>query len=343
MDMFTAMRYVVTAADTHSFTSAADRLNVTTAAIAKQVTVLEETLSTTLFARSAKGLTLTAHGERYVEGAREVLAAVDQINLSVSPDAEKARGTLILATQPEVAMLPWLTDFHNTYPDVQLELRNLTRNAISATPADVYMLHGWPDEQNLIQANVAQTRFVTCAAPSYWKSVGMPRHPNELSNHTCLLYAVDGLTVNDLWCYTKGQEHVKFVARGWLQSNNRPTTIAAACRGAGVLRVPDLLVAEQLLSGQLMPTLNDWVMDDPPPIVVLYGQEHRRTPRLKLFLDFMSKFFAAVQTQISPNSPLRTVVPRPWWSKRGYARASDVPDVGGEGERQNGAAVQTPA
>jgi DNA-binding transcriptional LysR family regulator len=326
MDTLTAMRYVIAAAETHSFTAAANRLHVTPAAVTKLVTALEKQLSTAFFVRTVKGLTLTAQGERYSDGARQVLAQVERISLAVSAEAQEARGTLILATQPEIGMLSWLTDFHKSYPDVQLEVRNLTRNAILSTPADAYLLHGWPDEPNLIQAQIAQTRFITCAAPSYWQRLGIPAHPNDLTHHSCLLYAVDGLTVNDLWGFQRDAEHVRLVVHGWLQSNNRPTTINAAVQGAGIIRVPDLLVADQLRSGQLIPTLTDWTMDDPPPIQLLYGQEHRNTPRMRLFVNFLTKAFNEIQAQISPEKVPRTIVPRPYWSQRGYARASDVPD-----------------
>lgn len=325
MDTLTAMRYVIAAADTHSFTAAANRLHVTPAAVTKLVTALEKQLATTFFVRTAKGLTLTAQGEHYAEGARQVLSQVERLSLAVSSDAQEARGTLILATQPEVGMLPWLTDFHKHYPDVQLEVRNLTRTAIRATPADAYLLHGWPDEPDLIQAHIAQTRFVACAAPAYWQRHGKPAHPNELKHHACLLHAVDGLTVNDLWGFRRGTEHLRLVVHGWLQSNNRPTTISAAVQGAGVIRVPDLLIAEQLRTGRLIPALSDWDMEDPPPIVLLYGKEHRNTPRMRLFVHFLIHAFSEIQMQISPEKTPRAVVPRPYWSHRGYARASDVP------------------
>jgi hypothetical protein len=140
-----------------------------------------------------------------------------------------------------------------------------------------------------------------------------------------LLYAVDGLTLHDLWGFRRHTEHVRLVVHGWLQTNNRPTTINAAVLGAGIIRVPDLLVADQLRSGQLIPAFTDWTLLDPPPIQLLYGQEHRNTPRMRLFVNFLTKAFSEIQAQISPEKAPRAIVPRPYWSKRGYARASEVP------------------
>lgn len=334
MDILLAMRYAVASNDAGSFAAAASQLNVTPGAVNKVIGALETKLQTSLFVRSTKGLSPTPEGAQYVHHARTILADVERINLAASEEAIKARGTLILATQPEISTLAALSDFHDTYPEMQMEVRHLTRQALLTTQAQAYLLHGWPQVQDMIKVEIAQTRFVVCAAPSYWQDHGVPAHPNDLVNHSCLLYAVDGLTVNDLWIFNRAlpgteaageEESLPVVVNGWLQSNDRPTTIMSAIRGKGIIRISDMLVGDYLRGGQLQPVLSDWTVADPPPIVLLYRKEHRGSPKIRLLVDFLKKWFATQQQILAPNSPPRDFTSKPYWSKEGYGRASKVP------------------
>ena len=87
MDKLRALQYFVTAAEAHSFTAAARRLEVSVPAIAKLITALERQLGTSLFDRSAQGIELTADGQAYLASCRpllEQLAAADEaIGLSL--------------------------------------------------------------------------------------------------------------------------------------------------------------------------------------------------------------------------------------------------------------------
>jgi DNA-binding transcriptional LysR family regulator len=326
MDDLTAMRYAVTAADTLSFTAAATKLGVSTPAVSKLLTVLEEKYATAFFVRRARGISLTAQGEQFVHDARIALAHMDRIKLSYGADANKARGTLIIATTPELSVLSWLQNYHRIYPDMQVEIRHLSRKqAISAIAADVYLLLGWPDDPDLIEQHILQTRMVTCAAPSYWQRYGIPTTAEDLKSHNCLTYAVDGLNINDLWRYRRGREAVNVVARGWLQSNSRPATIMAAVRADGVLRIPDVLIADELRTGRLIAALGDWTGEDAPPLRILYGAEQRNNARLRLFREFLTRSFAEIQQSLGPASIPRLPVDRPYWHQRTLPRASEVP------------------
>ena len=73
MDKLRALQYFVAAAEAHSFSGAARRLEVSIPAIAKLITSLERSLETRLFDRTAQGLTLTAGGEHYLEACQPAL------------------------------------------------------------------------------------------------------------------------------------------------------------------------------------------------------------------------------------------------------------------------------
>jgi LysR family transcriptional regulator, regulator for bpeEF and oprC len=327
MDKLRALQYFLTAAEERSFSRAARKLEVSVPAVVKLVNALERQLGAALFERSAQGLKLTAGGERYWDACRPLLTQVAAADQLVG-ETSRPRGTLVLGAHRELVMLPWLSRFHETYADIQLDVRNVTRPTIKTTPADVYLVHGWPREADMVRRVVAQPRLLTCAAPGYWAKHGIPKRPEDLAEHACLLYCNDEGTVNDLWKYERGGKTVSITARGWLVSNNRTITLDAATAGEGVLRIADLLAIEELRSGKLVPVLLDWEMADAPPFNLVYTANQRRNPRARILIDFLTSAFGDLHAQSGYGSK-DVPTARPGWSQRGFRRASAVLRGGG--------------
>ena len=74
MDKLRSLHYFVAAAESSSFSAAARRFGVSTAAVSKLIQSLERELGLTLFERHAHGLALTAGGAGYLEACRPALA-----------------------------------------------------------------------------------------------------------------------------------------------------------------------------------------------------------------------------------------------------------------------------
>jgi LysR family transcriptional regulator for bpeEF and oprC len=322
MDKLRALKYFLVSAEEHSFSRAARRLEVSVPAVAKLVAVLERELGAALFERSAQGLKLTVRGERYLDVCQPLLAQLTAADELVGEETVRPRGTLVVGAHPELVMLPWLSRFHERYPDIQIDLRAVTTMTIKDTPAEVYLVHGWPDQPDMVRRVVAQPRLLTCAAPAYWAAHGVPQRPNDLEAHVCLLYCNDEGTVNDLWQYERGQEKESVTARGWLVSNSRYVTINAALAGEGVVRISDLMAGEHLRNGQLVPTLLDWVMGDAPPFNVLFRSRERRNPRARVFIDFAIEAFGEWEAECGYGINRRQFLERPYWHRRRYRRAS---------------------
>jgi LysR family transcriptional regulator, regulator for bpeEF and oprC len=322
MDKLRALEYFLTAAEERSFSRAARKLQVSVPAVVKLVNVLEAQLGAVLFERSVRGLKLTAGGERYWDACQPLLTQLVAADQLLDSEASRLRGTIVLAAHPELVMLPWLSRFHGAYPDIQIDIRNVTATTIQTVPADVYLVHGWPSQVDMVRRVVAQPRLVTCAAPTYWAKYGVPQRPEDLADHVCLLYCNDLRTVNDLWKYERSGKTVSVTALGWLVSNNRAITLNAAVAGEGVVRIADLFVIEQLRSGALVPVLTDWNMADSPPFNLMYSANQRRNRRARIFIDFVTNAFRELEAQAGYGSNTSRPSERPRWSKRGLRRAS---------------------
>ncbi len=90
------------------------------------------------------------------------------------------------------------------------------------------------------------------------------------------------------------------------------------------MRLADLTALEHLREGRLLPVLTDWQMLDNPPITLLYRQNHRRIPRLRVFVDFVVAQFDKLQKEADRGGALPRLDALPRWHRRSSLRASMI-------------------
>ena len=322
MDRLRAIEYFVCAAETGSLAAAAQVLDVSPPAVSKLVAALEERLGLALFSRSPRGIVLTADGQTYFARCRQILSDLERAEAVLTSPSQSPRGKLAVGIPPNLAtycVAPALGTFRMQYPDIQLNLRRAYREAdLAAYSLDALVVLAWLGRNDLIAHRIAQTRFLICAAPSYWARAGMPKQPNELARHHCLVYRVPDAMALDTWQFAKEgvqravhlEPNAIYDEQGWL--------IADAVAGGGVIRVIDLTVRQHLERGELIAALTDWEATEAPPIHIIYRRAQRRNPRVKAFVGFVRDVFAELESQRLPkmsSSPPATPKPQ-WWRRR---------------------------
>ncbi len=86
------MKYAVMVAKTNSINKAAKELFVGQSALSRAIKELEADLGISLFERSAKGMTLTAEGETFIDCAENILSRVDMVeNMFKKDKTEKLK------------------------------------------------------------------------------------------------------------------------------------------------------------------------------------------------------------------------------------------------------------
>lgn len=96
---------LIAAAETGSFTAAAETLNLTHGSVSRRIAALEAWLGTTLFERHGRGVRLTPAGQRFAADARHALGALSRSADQWRP--RRGRPTVRLAVVPSFARL-WL-------------------------------------------------------------------------------------------------------------------------------------------------------------------------------------------------------------------------------------------
>jgi DNA-binding transcriptional LysR family regulator len=328
LDRLRSIEYFVCAAEMGSLAAAAQALDVSPPAVSKLMAALEERLGLALFTRTSRGIVLTPDGEAYFIRCRQILADLESAEAALTLPSELPRGALVVGLPPNLAtycIAPALARFRARYPDIQVQLRRAYRDTdLAAKNLDALVALAWLEREDLIAHRLAQTRFLICAAPTYWARAGIPTEPGELARHNCLVYRVPDAMTQDAWPFAKdGRQQVvnlqpKAIGdeQGWL--------IADALAGGGVIRVIDLTVRQHVERGELIPALTDWEALEAPPIHVIYRRVQRRNPRVKVFVGFVRDLFADLESQRLPRigSPPRPTPKPQWWRQHSRSRAS---------------------
>jgi DNA-binding transcriptional LysR family regulator len=130
---FNQLRYFCELADTGNFGRAAARLHMSQPPLSRQIAALEQDLGTALFARTSKGVALTAAGSQFLADAAEILRLVAQAerNAAATGRGEAGQLTMGFTMCAAYSVVPELTRrYQRAFPKVDLRVRELMPNAL---------------------------------------------------------------------------------------------------------------------------------------------------------------------------------------------------------------------
>lgn len=161
------LRSFIAVAEDLSFTRAATRLHFAQPALSVQIRQLEDDIGAALFDRSRRAIRLTAAGIVLLADARRLLTGLEQTADLVRRTGNGAVGRLTIGFVPSAineALPPLLRRFGTTHPDVDLDLREMTPDALVRDlhehRIDLALLYPPFEDASLATAVVAHESFV---------------------------------------------------------------------------------------------------------------------------------------------------------------------------------------
>ena len=179
---------------------------------------------------------------------------------------------------------PVVAEFLAAFPevDVQLGLQDRAVNLLEEH-VDVALRIGALADSSLIAVRIGEIRRVVCASPTYLKSRGSPKSPDDLSKHDCISYAP--IQSPNTWTFKRGETEYVVPVRSRLLVSNLESACDAARAGVGITVLFSYLVAELIKDGELTPLLQDF-QPPPWPVSFVYSPNRFMPVKLRAFLDF---------------------------------------------------------
>jgi DNA-binding transcriptional LysR family regulator len=291
------MTTLVAAVDNGGFSAAARMLGVTPSAVSKSITRLETRLGVRLLNRTTRQLKATPEGEALVARGRHILAELDEAEMEVTRTRGAPRGLLRLHSLVAFGLHqlpPLLPEFLHRYPEVSVELSISDRLVdLVEEGGDLAVRSGRLADSTLVARRICETERVICAAPSYLKRHGKPHKPEDLLQHNCIV--ISGYPQLRRWPFDDADSrdglHTIEVS-GSVAANNAENVLQMALLGVGIVRLGELVTAEHIRAGRLVPILTDHHHVEPLPLHAVYPQSRLRSPKVAAMVDFLIEKFA---------------------------------------------------
>lgn len=290
MDKYQEMRVFSAVVEASSFVGAADSLDMSKAAVSRYVSELEQRLGVRLLHRTTRRLSLTPEGEVFLARCREILSSIEASEVEITTRSVSVSGLLKVSVPVSFGirhMAPLWPDFLDLHPQLNLDVQLADRLIDLVDEGfDLAIRIARLEDSSLISRQIAATRLVLCAAPSYLERRGVPAHPSDLATHDVVGYSL--LATGDQWQFEgpDGPVSVKVRPRFW--SNNGDSCIAACVQGAGIQLQPTFLIDEELRRGALVEVLSQYQAAT-LGIYAVYPTRKFVLPKVRALIEFLDE------------------------------------------------------
>lgn len=287
MDRIDGMQSFVAVVETGSFAAAGQRLGISNKLVSKRVAGLEAQIGMSLLHRTTRSMSLTHEGERYLEGARRVLAELEQLETEFD-DTQGLQGIIRIAaplTYGDTAVARAANRFVAQNPNVSVELE-LSDHYVDLAKGgfDIAIRIGNLSDSSLIVRKLGESNMKVVAAPSYLEKHGTPEHPAQLSDHICIRDANN--PDPNRWPFEIEGQQIQVPVSGPFLANSPPACLVPTRAGLGIFLCPDVFLGDDLESGRLVELFADYHSRTLPIQSVQLPSAFRK-PRVKAFVETM--------------------------------------------------------
>ena len=292
MDQVKAMKIFVRIYERNSFTQAADDLNLPRATLTHSINKFESWLGTRLFERSTRRVCPTLDGEAYYKRCVRLLAELEDAELAFRSVAPK--GILRVDMHGTLAkhfVIPRLPVFLASYPEIQMSISETDRFVdLIQEGVDCVLRAGNLGDSSLIGKRIANLEQVTCASPIYLRKYGEPLTLDDLARHQAVNYQSKATGKLFPFEFMVNGELEEVAINGTVTVFGAEVYAASAIAGIGLIQAPHYRLATQIEQGLLKIVLPQF---PPPsmPVSVLYPHNRQMSPRVRVFVDWLSSCF----------------------------------------------------
>lgn len=297
MDRIGDLNLFLRVLDLGSISAAARSLDLSVAVASQRLQRLERSLGVRLLHRTTRQLRPTPEGVALAEQGRSLVEDLEVLTSNLSNRAKGICGTLrvtLPATFGRQYISPLLPEFMSRHPRLRLhiDLSDQMRDLVS-DGLDLAIRIGALKDSELVATRLASNRRVLCASPEYLRRHGVPKKPEDLAKHECLLMAVSR-DASDTW-HLRGPDGNEVAVRvhSRLKSNLGEVIRDASLGGLGISLHSTWHVCEDIRAGRLKHVLPDYQLPE-SGIYAVMPERRMVLPRVRAFVDLLTQHLGGV-------------------------------------------------
>jgi DNA-binding transcriptional LysR family regulator len=306
MDTFTGMNVFRQVVESGSFVAAAERLDVSTATVSKNVMHVEKRLGVRLLNRNSRKLSLTEPGRLYFERCKTILEDLQATEAELGSLGSRPRGTLRI-TAPSFAeghlLADLLAEYRHRFPEILVDASFEDRFvdlveegydlALRIAPTRACLPSG------LVARPIRAETFYLAASREYLERNGTPQTPEDLVRHDFV--AAGNLNSLPLASPKGASDTPLKVVLRYRSIGGVANAIVA---GMGIGTVPAMVLEQPPFNGLLTPILLEYPLTR-ATLYLVYVSRKFIMPKIRTFVDFAVESLAAIPEPKVVNQAVR--------------------------------------
>ncbi len=276
-----------------SLTAAGREAGLSPATVSERLAALETHFGVVLLNRTTRAISLTEEGRILVEGAKDILSGVSDLETRIRVDAQTLTGPIRVSAPSDIGrtvVSDAINDFLAEHPGMLVELLLSDGHVdLVGEGIDIALRFGAIMDNTLRVRNLVAKRRVLCAAPSYIDAHGAPTVPTDLKNHNCLVMRY-GQTLENVWPFGVNTAKQIVTVRGNRIANDGALMHQWCLQGLGIILKSELDVGPDIHAGRLIELLPGYA-SPPTPLQILFPPARAQPKRVRAFAEFLISRF----------------------------------------------------
>ena len=279
-----------------SLSGAGRELGLSPTTVSERLAALEVHYGVVLLNRTTRAISLTEEGRTLVEGAKQVLGEMEDLETRIRHGAQTLSGLIRISAPSDLGrtiIASEINRFLEQYPSISVELL-LSDGYIDIVGQgfDMAVRFGAVTDSSLRIRSMGQWRRLVCAAPGYVERHGTPQTPADLKDHNCLVMRF-GVNLDNVWRLGPHTMQQIVTVRGDRVANDSAMVRQWALAGHGIMFRSELDVGPDIRAGRLVELLKAYAAP-PTPIQMLFPPSRAQPRRVRALADQLATAFQAV-------------------------------------------------
>ena len=286
MDLLHALGTFVRVTETGCFSAVARETNSSLSSVTRLIGQLEDHFGVRLFHRTTRHLSLTDEAESLLTQARGMLEIAGEMEATLGRRKASPTGRVRVGLPPGMAILVTsrLSALLRRNPGLSVDLVIGEQfGDLIEERLDLVVQNGRSDNASAVTRAIATFSRAVVAAPAYLEEHGVPRDPEELAHHDCIVHETG--PGSDRWSFTGPRGPADVQVAGQLRSSSATMVRRAVLAGYGIACISEPHVLDDIRANRLRRLLPNYTSEQQQTFVAYPSRRHVPS-RTRVLIDF---------------------------------------------------------